>query len=233
MERKFSLAIHDLKISGDEVTINIIKQILEIFPIPLTIHLIFDKPLAEGTALFNFISENTKSGKIEIVFHGLTHRSPGNVYRWLSFYHKYQAEYMVDSDLLREESSLMYHQLSAQSRYNPGICPPCWIAIKKNISFFESLNPEYIETLLHVSRRQKRYFSSVLSLASPDETELFFLKILARIIFFLSVLFKIKRIRVAIHECDLNKPGSMEFFKRIISSFKKKDFKAVLLKNLL
>jgi hypothetical protein len=233
MESKYSLAIHDLRVSGNETTVDKIKNILDTFRVPLSVHLVFDVPLEYGTTLYNFISENIKTCKIEIVFHGLTHSCSKKVFKWLAFYHKYQAEYMVDSDLLRTDSALMYHQLANKLGYNPGICPPCWISLKKNVTFFKSLNPSYIETLLYISNKQNKIFSAVLSLASKSKKELFFLKLLAKIIYFLALLFKIKRLRVAIHECDLDQPQSIFFFQQIISSFEKQHFRAVLLKELI
>ncbi len=233
MERKFSLAIHDLKVSGAESTVNKIKIISGMFRVPLTLHLVFDEPLKEGSALCNFLLENIQAGKVEVVFHGLTHLCSEKVARWIAWYHKYQAEYLVDSDIIRSDSALMYKRLSETLGFNPGICPPCWLASRKNLLFLKSFNPPYIEAILNISAGRKKYFSSVLSLASPDDAELFFLRILARIIYISSVIFRVKRIRIAIHDCDLSKPLSMEFFGKIIPLVQKHRYKAVLQKNLI
>lgn len=232
MTQKYSVSIHDLRISEAEIVVATIKNLLDTFKIPLTLHLVFDEPLEEDSLLFGFLAEKNKSGQIEIVFHGLTHSCSKKVYRWLAFYHKYQAEYLVDSDIHRVETRLMYQKSSNQLGYNLGICPPCWIANRKNLVFFDSLSPVYIETLLHLTTKQRRFFTSAISLGSPNDKEVFFLKIMANGIFWLSTLLKIKRLRIAIHTCDLNKPQSMLFFQRLITSLEKRKLHAVLLKEL-
>lgn len=232
-ESRYSLALHDLKVSENETAVDKIKFVSESFRVPLTVHLVFDSLLEDNGALYKFIAENRSSGSIEIVFHGLTHSCSKKVYRWLAFYHKYQAEFMVDSESLRENSARMYHRLAKTLGYNPGICPPCWIALRRNLIFFKSLNPPYIETLLHTAEPHNKRFSSVLSLASINKNELRFLKLLAGLIYTLSMALKIKRVRVAVHECDLNQDRSMLFFKQLISSLEKNHYRAALLKELI
>jgi hypothetical protein len=230
--RKYSLAIHDLKVSGNGDTVKILKELLDTFGIQMTVHLVFDNSLSDSPVLLNFLQEKVATNTIEVVFHGLSHRCSENVSKIFVFYHKYQAEYLEDSEFLREKTTKMYLEASTLLGNNLGICPPCWIALKKNLVFFNSLRPAFIETMLYISKQQNKYFSSVVSLGSPGKKELSFLKIIAKNIYYLSLLFKVRRIRVAIHECDLYNPQSMAFFKRMIASLEKQPFRSVLLKEL-
>jgi len=136
MERIYSLALHDVRVSGGENSMNTIKHVMDLFGIPLTVHLIFDKSLENEDVLLKFILENLVNKKLEIVFHGLSHQCSKNVPKTLVFYHKYQAEYLDDSDLLRENTREMFYNSKLLLGCNLGICPPCWIATKKTFNFF-------------------------------------------------------------------------------------------------
>ena len=46
---------------------------MDLFDVPLTVHKDFDAPLSESSELSDFILQNIKDQKLEIVFHGLTH----------------------------------------------------------------------------------------------------------------------------------------------------------------
>jgi hypothetical protein len=229
---KYSLSLHDLKVSGNEETVRKIQSVLDLYEVPLTVHLVFDMPLVPGSILSNFIILNSKNQKLEIVFHGLKHKCSRNVSKLLSFYHKYQAEYLDDSDELRDKTQDMFFNTTSFLDTNLGICPPCWIAHKKNKLFFKILDPIFIESLLFLSFSHKKVFSPVISLGSPNDRELFFLRKLARIIFILTQLFRKKYLRIAVHECDLDKENSMDFFSGIINKLKKRKAQAVLLKSL-
>jgi hypothetical protein len=151
----------------------------------------------------------------------------------LVFYHKYQAEYLDDSDLLRKNTEEMFNNSRLLLGNSMGICPPCWIASKKNSIFLQTLKPLFIENILSISFENKKHFSPVISLGSLNNSELFFLKILARFMYILSVLKKRTHLRVTIHACDLEKPASMKFFSGIILSLNQCRFQPVLLKNFL
>ena len=232
MGRSYSLALHDVRASGGENSMNTIKHVMDLFGIPLTVHLIFDKSLENEDVLLKFILENLVNKKLEIVFHGLSHQCSKNVPKTLVFYHKYQAEYLDDSDLLRENTREMFYNSKLLLGCNLGICPPCWIATKKNIQLFQSLNPLFIEKLLSISVENKRHFSSVISLGSPVNKELIFLKILAWLMFTLSLVKRKLNVRIAVHLCDLGKPASMTFFSTVIKKLDKNKFKSVLLEEM-
>jgi hypothetical protein len=232
MSRKYSLAIHDLRLSGGDSCILMIRQLLETFNVPLAVHLVFDEEPANATLLIRFLQEKVSEGAIEVVFHGLTHQCSHNVSKTLVFYHKYQAEYLDDSELLRKKTAIMYAQLVTYFGYNPGICPPCWIAHPKNNLFFKSLKPAFVEKILFVKHQHSKAFSPVISLGSPNDRELFFLRGLANLMFFISLFLPNARTRMAIHLCDLEKPSSMAFFKRKVQQLTKKRFIPVLLRDI-
>jgi hypothetical protein len=232
MTRSFSLAIHDLRVSGGTKTIETIKFLMKEFELPLAIHLVFDNSLENEPELLNFLKENIQKDKIEVVFHGLTHQCSKGVSKIWVFYHKYQAEYLDDSDSLRYNTLEMFNKQSKLLGTNLGICPPCWITVKKNYNFLKSLNPIYIESILKLNNFKHEYFTTVISLGSPNNYELFYLKILANIIFYISTIFKGTRLRIAIHTCDLEINNSMLFFSGIINKLKMNKFKGILLKEL-
>ena len=163
----------------------------------------------------------------------MNHACSEKVSKLFSFYHKYQAEYLVNSDILRENTLMMYNDAKLKFENNLGICPPCWLAHKNNYSFFNSMKPLYIESLLHISYPDKKIFSPVISLGSPNKFELFFLRLLGYKIIFLSVLLRMKRVRIAIHDCDIVNITSMNFFKNIIRLIEKHRYQNVLLNELI
>lgn len=232
MPRSYSLAVHDLRVSGGDKTSETINWLLSAFKVPLTIHLIFDTPLENEPSLFVYLKEKIFEKKIEVVFHGLTHQCSRNVSKLLVFYHKYQAEYLDDSSVLRDKTKAMFQSQSGILGLNMGICPPCWISTPKNKKFLKSLNPLYVESLLVINNLKKRYFSAVISLGSPKKSEIFFLKILAKIMLFVSSIIPGSKLRVAIHTCDLGINDSMHFFSTTIAKLNKSKFQAVLLNQL-
>lgn len=226
------MSLHDLKVSGNEETVSKIQYVMDLSGVPLTIHLVFDMPIAHGSMLSNFISQNIKAQKLEVVFHGITHKCSKKVSKLLAFYHKYQAEYLDDSEALRENTQKMFYNTTGFLGTNVGICPPCWIAHKNNMNFFKTLKPLYVESLLSISFPEAKIFSPVISLGSPNDGELFYLKKLAWCVYKLSALIGNSCLRVAIHECDLDKSNSMKFFSGIIGSLETRKLQPVLLKNL-
>lgn len=231
--RKYSLAIHDLTVSGNEITLEAIKRLMNSFAVPLTVHLIFDKPFDNSPELYKFLKKMVESEKLEVVFHGLTHQCSRKVSKLLGFYHKHQAEYLDDSHLLRKNTEEIFNNSRVLFGTGMGICPPCWICSKKNKVFLQGLKPLFIENILSISFKDKKHFSPVISLGSLNRSELFFLKILACLMYILSRVKKRIHLRVAIHACDLGKPASMEFFSTVILSLNRAKFQPVLLKNLL
>jgi hypothetical protein len=232
MIRKFALCLHDIKVSGNEASVEMIRKVMTEFDCPLTVHVIIDTPLDKSPALSDFIEKKLKGDKIEIVFHGLTHLCSRKVYKHLAFYHKYQAEYLVDSDDLRNDTERKFRSLIPQLGNNIGICPPCWLVTKTNFKFFKTLNPLYIETLLAVHYGNEKVFSPVISLGSPNNFELVFLKLLGKLMLLFSLMRRNAYLRVAIHTCDLAKAGSMTFFQKIIKSIFGNRFQTVFLKDL-
>jgi hypothetical protein len=232
MKRIYSLALHDIRVSEGENSVKTIKHVMDLFEIPLTVHLIFDKSLENEYVLLKFILENLEGGKLEIVFHGLSHQCSGKVSGTLAFYHKYQAEYLDDSEMLREKTKEMYNNSKLLLGSKLGICPPCWIAIKKNLQFFQTLEPLFVEKVLSISFNGKKHFSTVISLGSPGKIELVFLKILAWLMFALSIAKRRVNLRIAVHPCDLEKPASMAFFSAIVGKLERYNFQPVLLKEM-
>ena len=232
MARKYSLAIHDLRLSEGDTTQRIINELLDTFQVPLTIHLVFDDSLSNAVSLLSFLKEKEASGAIELVFHGLTHRCSKNVSKAFVFYHKYQAEYLDDSEILRGKTREIYGQLTTMLSHKLGICPPCWILHRKNFSFFKTLTPLFIEKVLFIHYADKKVFSPVISLGSPNDRELIFLKGLGHLMHLISLILPNSRTRMAIHVCDLANSKSLTFFNRKVDRFARTGITAVLLRNL-
>ncbi len=232
MARKYSLSIHDLRVSAGQETADTLHWLLDTFNVPLSVHLVFDASLEKEPYLLNFIKGKIEERKIEIVFHGLTHRCSKNVSKALVFYHKYEAEYLDDSELLREETKTTFESQAKLLHSNMGICPPCWITIRKNRNFLQSLNPLFLESLLYINNLNKKYFSPVVSLGSPKKSELYFLKLLGRLMIFIASVIYNPKVRVAIHTCDIQIENSVIFFDGIIKKLNKKGFQPVLINQL-
>lgn len=230
MSKVFSVALHDLKIS-DRNAAGTIEDVRNYFGIPLTVHLVCDIPLAENRILLSYIKKKTASSDIEIVYHGVRHFCVRKVWRLLSWYHNYEAEYLVDSEDLRIETKTGYKDLSKNLGYKPGVCPPCWIALRKNIDFIDSLTPLYREELVHITDRKRRFFTSVISIGSQVKSEIVFLKMFDAVSLVMSLLFNIKRIRIAVHMRDLCIDDSMKLFKQYAEKLKSKGYRAVFLKD--
>lgn len=231
--RRYALSLHDVKVSGGESTVAKIRTVLDRFKVPLAVHLVFDEELEGTSPLARFLGKKIDEGSVEVVFHGLSHLCPGHTGRLISFYHKYQAEYLFDSEKLRDNTREMYQDVTDFTGTNTGICPPCWIACKNNRTFFRRLNPVFVESLLSMDFSGRSFFSPVISLGSIKKSELVFLKTGARLMYLVSLLSRRTRLRVAVHECDLELESSLEFFSVIQRSLDSKGFRPVLMRDLL
>ena len=230
--RRYALSLHDVKVSGGEDTVAKIRAVIDRFRVPLAVHLVFDEELDSSSPLSRFLSRKTEEGALEIVFHGLTHLCPAHTGRLISFYHKYQAEYLLDSEKLRDNTREMYEAVTEFTGTDTGICPPCWIACRNNLSFFRRLNPAFVESLLSIDFGGHSFFSPVISLGSIKRGELVFLKTGARFMYYVSLFSRTTRLRVAVHECDLELESSLEFFSGMLKSLNEKGFRPVLMRDL-
>ena len=64
MMRNYSLATHDLTVSGNEITLGTIERLMNSFAVPLTVHLIFDKPFDNSPELYKFLKKMVESEKL-------------------------------------------------------------------------------------------------------------------------------------------------------------------------
>jgi hypothetical protein len=231
--KKIALCLHDLRVSESKETIRMISAVINRFKAPLTVHLVVDKPLQHEVDLYKFIADNIKNDRLEIVFHGLTHSCAVKTGKLYSFYHKYQAEYLVDSGQHRLESSETFNNLKQLLNTNIGICPPCWLSHKNNYRLFQKLNPLYIESMLSVNFISEKIFSPIMSIGSPVKREISFLKWGFNFMFLLSELLPSARSRIAVHVCDIDIEDTMIFFHTKFERLKSRGFKSVLQKELL
>jgi hypothetical protein len=232
MTKRFSIALHDVRVSWNEEAIRIIERVMAQYNVPLTVHLVFDCPLVEHSPLSDIIIAQCKAKRLEIVFHGLTHQCSINVSKLWVFYHKYQAEYLDNSQELCDNSLQMFQSASALLNQKLGICPPCWIASKRNFRFLKSLQPLYVEKILTMQSNSKTVFSPVISLGSPNDSELFYLRILGKLMLGISYFIRSRTVRIAIHICDLDKTESLSFFTAMANALIKANYQAVLLHEL-
>jgi len=232
MGRLYSFALHDLRVSEGRTIIQTIEELREHFQIPLTIHLVFDVELSTQPELLLYLQDQIHAGTLEIVFHGLTHTCSKNVPKLWAVFHKYQAEYLDNDQEHREATRKSFTAITDKLKMKIGICPPCWLASKENFHFFRSLQPLYIETMLHLHFGDEKVISPVISLGSPSRFEVFFLKILARAICSLAGMFGMNRVRIAMHVCDLKTKNAHCFFENRMSNLNRRGFRPVLLREL-
>ena len=231
-KRRFSLAIHDLRVSEDD-SVERLRGLLASFGLPLTVHLVFDAPLSSRPVLQDFLREGVVQGRIELVFHGLSHACPPDVGRSTAFYHKHQAEYLLDCDNLRTTTREVWENLRTEFRMPLAICPPCWLATSSNWTFLASLEPAYLESMWRIWTPTRTIPSPVVSLGSPKPAELRLLRPFGSALRQLSRIPGLERLRVAIHTCDLEVPGSMEYFRRTVSVLLSRGGTPVLQRQLL
>jgi hypothetical protein len=229
---RYAVALHDVTVSGGDKTVKQIEFVKKTLDVPVTVHLVCDGLLSKNSSLGKYLQKNIRNKSIEVVFHGISHLCEKKVWRVLSWYHRYQAEYLVDSQTSRNMSEKQYANLAKVAGYNPGICPPCWLAVGKNKAFLLSLNPPFYEMLLHVSAGSKKSFSTVISIGSSAAHEVFFLKKLGWILYAVSLIRKNIPGRIAVHVCDLNIESSVDFFKKISESLRRRKYSAVLMREL-
>jgi len=231
--KRFSLAIHDFRVSGAEATVFSLQKIQKDFPYPLTVHLVCDAPLLKGSQLAEFLIQQSQQGSIEVVFHGLSHACPTSVGKRSAWFHKHQAEYLLGSSELVRNTQEMYQSLVSLFSAPLGICPPCWLASANNRKFLQSLAPAYIEGMLSLRAQGKRTWSPIVSLGSPNLSELFYLRRLGSLMCFAAMLLPRARVRVALHTCDLLEPSSMIFFANKVQWLLRRGVHPVLQRNLL
>ena len=229
---RFALSLHDLRASMGPGAVKLISAMIDEFQCPVTFHIVFDRIPDEGSELLASLRGLTAQGRAEVVFHGLSHACTRKGHRLLSWYHKYQAEYLEDSDELRAGTGEAFEKLKVLLGTNMGICPPCWLAHEKNTGFLRGLEPLYMEHLLSMARGGRRTFSPVVSLGSPVRSELFFLRLLGRLMYLVSLLNRKKGVRVALHVCDLSVPSSVDFFHDLVGRLKKRGYHPVLMRDL-
>jgi len=229
---RFSLAIHDLRVSGVDA-MERLRVLQTTFGLPLTVHMVFDAPLSSRPSLRDFLQEGVVQGRLELVFHGLSHSCPPHVGRSTAFYHKHQAEYLLDSDELRNRTREVWEDLRTEFPSSLAICPPCWLATPSNWAFLGSLNPAYLESMWRIWTPARTVPSPVVSLGSPKPSELRLLRPFGSLLGGLARLPGLGRMRVAIHTCDLEVPGSMEYFRRTVSGLLSRGGTPVLQRQLL
>ena len=229
---RFALSIHDLRVSGDAETVRVLQGLLDRYPFPLTALLVFDRPLEASPHLLAFLLQQVPLQRLEVVFHGVSHACPPTVGRATAFYHKSQAEYLEDSEAKRSETKASFMEAKRTLGMSLGICPPCWLATKRNRVLFTTLQPAYIEAMLWLDFGVKRVPAPVVSLGSPEPGELRWLRALAHLIGGVSRRIPGARLRIAIHTCDLAIPASMALFTGLLQSLTRVKAQGVLQRNL-
>ena len=110
--KKLALCLHDLRASDGDEARGKIETVQRSFRAPLTVHLVYDR--SPDASFAAFLREGVEAGRLEIAFHGTRHACPRNVGRLLSFYHKYEAEYLADSTELRAATSQAFSELEGE-----------------------------------------------------------------------------------------------------------------------
>lgn len=230
---RIALCLHDVRVSGRDSSVRMIESVIGRFHAPLTLHLVFDEKFDRKNPLYPYIKEKIKSGDMELVFHGINHAALKKVKRYIAFYHKYEAEYIVDSEELSSATRTVYNTVSDDIGSRMGICPSCWLSTRGNKKIFRSLEPAYIESLFHLDSGKRRIFSPVISLASPFKRDLFFLRLFARIMYGTAALSGRSRVRVAVHPCDLDIDSSIGLLADLFSGLRDKGYSPVLQRDLI
>jgi len=197
------------------------------------VHLVFDAHLSSRPLLQEYLRAQVERERIELVFHGLSHACPPDVGRSTAFYHKHQAEYLLDSDDLRDRTREAWENLRTEFRMPLAICPPCWLATSSNWNFLASLRPAYLESMWRIWTPAKTIPSPVVSLGSAKPSELVFLRPFGSALRQLGRVPGLERLRIAIHTCDLDIPRSMAYFQRTVSVLLSRGSAPVLQRQLL
>lgn len=231
--RRYALCLHDLRLSDGERIHSSLEQVRGIFNIiPVTMHLIVDSDPDAHKFILDAIVREVEEGELEVVFHGVTHKCPAGTGRIISFFHKYQAEFLGNS-FDRDANIKRFCKISQKLQTVPGICPPCWIAGRKGWKFIEQLSPAYIERLLSFKLQGKKFFTIPVSLASDNKRELVFLKRLAALLTSLALLTHQTRVRLVVHTIDLQVSDSIEFLRFQKSRLEKADYIPVLQRDMI
>ena len=231
--KKVALCIHDLRVSDEIKIIETIKSVRESFKSdPVTVHLVIDEDVTSNNETFIFLKKEIEAGRLEIVFHGVSHRCPEGTAKLFSWYHKYQAEFLSNTFQV-EVNKLRYNELNNLFQIKAGICPSCWIANREGWNFIKSLEPLYFEKLLSINYQDNCYFSIPISMASNNKNELFFLKILMSFITTFVIIFNHQRLRFVIHTIDLTVEDSVTFFRQKYFRLISTGFSPVLQKDLI
>jgi len=231
--KKISIALHDVRVSSGNSGIQMISKLITTIDSPLTIHLICDTQIIKNNKLILFLIEKIKENKIEVVYHGVTHKCKNSIGKFTSFYHNYEAEFLENSLIVSSNTKYAFQNLKMILNQNLGICPPCWISTKENFKMLKSLNPLYVEKMIFIFNQKNKNISPVISLGSSKDKDLFLLKILGNITYLFTFIYPIQKVRLVFHLCDLKNQKSMSYFIKKINYLKSRNFKPVLLKDLL
>lgn len=232
-EKKIFLSLHDARVSEPIKTINAIKLLQKRYNVKFAVYLVFDDDLNKESDLYKFLKEKVDNNSLEVVFHGNSHSCPVGTAKYLSFYHKYEAEYLYDSKDLREKATNSFMNFKTLFSGDSGFCPPCWLLTKENYKLFKSLNPYFIERLLSIEHNKSKYFSPIISIGTSKKSEIFFLKRIANLMLNLGVLTNNAKMRIAIHICDTEIENTLLFFEKKINKIKNYGYEFVLPKTLL
>jgi hypothetical protein len=231
--RRVALCIHDLRASEGEKILEILRFVRESFNADtVTAHIIFDIEPENCTSFLPLLKKEVKENRLEIVFHGVTHKCPRGTWKMLSWYHKYEAEYAGDSFDV-EMNRTRFKSLNDMLETETGLCPSCWIASAQGWKFLKTLNPLYVEKLLMIVFRKKKVFSLPVSLATIRKWELFFLKIVASFITRISGICRNTSLRIVVHTIDLLNMESVIFLVNKYSDVIIKGYVPVLQRELL
>jgi hypothetical protein len=209
--RKVALCLHDIRLSGNGDSLRLIDSVSRMFHAPLTVHMVVDTAVDPALPLMVYLRENIQDKAMEVVFHGLTHTCSSDGWPLLAWYHKGQAEYAINDPAAREQAGEAYARLSDALGQRPGICPPCWLCTKENRAFLASLFPPYVESMFALERKDRRMFSPIISIGSPQLRNLTSLELIARSMLLLSRLLPEARVRIAVHPSDMANPRVMNF----------------------
>lgn len=227
------MCIHDLRASEGEKILETIRFVRESFNADrITAHIIFDIDPEDCTSFLPALKKEIKENRLEIVFHGVTHKCPRGTWKMLSWYHKYEAEFISNSFNI-ELNRARYNCLNKILDTETGICPSCWIATVNGWKFLKSLNPLYIEKLLMIIFRKGKVFSMPVSLATIRKEELFFLKMAASFITKISGICRNTSLRIVVHTIDLLNKESVLFLGKKYSDIILKGYVPVLQRELL
>lgn len=230
---RYALCFHDLRLSEGMQLPKLVDGLRTYMAgIPLTCHLIADADPDASEDALRYFRDGIRSGELELVFHGISHRcAEGTGKPWV-WYHKNQAEFL-GADFDAGLNAFRFRRLQEILGVRLGICPPCWIAEKAGWEFLRSLNPLFLEGMLQLQQGNVRRLSPVISLGSERSRELILLRIVARAIAFASRFFSAERLRLVVHPVDYRNPKSMAFLHSRVNLLQASGYQPVLQRDLL